>query len=88
VRKADGVTQRLVEAQIVGDSLIGYTDYAWRPERTRVAVSLGDIRSTEVQRVNRARTTLLILGVGAAVAVVTLAVALGDLMSGFGDPYP
>ena len=76
--KADGAKQVILEPTIAGDSLIGSTPTV-RRDRDRVSVALGDIRSIEVQRINRVRTALFVLGVGTAALIALVMVALSSL---------
>ena len=70
--RPDSSTLVLFRPQIVGDSLIGEPvdpDYTRQP-RQRVALPLSDIQSLALRRPDATRTTLLLVGVGTAVAGV------------------
>jgi hypothetical protein len=91
----------VVGPAIVGDSLVGAPAEA-NPKQIaqRIAISLSDIRSVEVQRVNAGKTAALIAGVGlTALIVVAAADCCGPDFkpapsggsgggSGGGDGYP
>jgi hypothetical protein len=86
--RSDGVHQEIVEARIDGDSLVGYSEFKWRPERARIAVSLGEVQSIDVQRIHRGRTALFVLGVGTVVLIGMVMVALSSLDLGASSGYP
>jgi hypothetical protein len=69
----------LLRPRIVGDSLIGESPNSSDPKGTpeRVAFPLSDIQSVAVRRPDATRTTLLMVGVGAAVAGVIAATSEG-----------
>jgi hypothetical protein len=75
---ANGSRIVIAHPTIIGDSLIGSAPGS-DPKRAtpRRAVSLSDVQSMQVHRVNAGRTTLLMAGVGAT-AIVVAAAATSD----------
>jgi hypothetical protein len=65
----------ILRPRIVGDSLIGEDPNPRDPKRSpeRVALPLSEVQSVALRRADATRTTLLVLGVGAAVAGVIAA---------------
>jgi hypothetical protein len=65
----------LLRPRVVGDSLIGEDPNSRDPKGSpeRVALPLSQVQSIALRRADATRTTLLVLGVGAAVAGVIAA---------------
>ena len=63
VERTDGSTVSLLEARIVGDSIVG----VWAGSSSRVAVAIADARRIQAYQLNGDRTILAVLGIGAGV---------------------
>lgn len=73
----DGSKLELLEAFVLGDSLVGEQIYRYR--RFRTAVPVGQIHATEERRVNVGQTVALVVGVvgiAAVIGIIALAEAL------------
>jgi hypothetical protein len=71
VVRQDGVTEQLYASRFEGDSLIGMSS----PEghARRISIPLADIHSVAVQRLNIAKTAVLLAGAGVTAAIIASA---------------
>jgi hypothetical protein len=90
VRMGNGDRLVVMQPTIIGDSLIGARAGTVPPNAAppRLAVALADIQSLEVQRVNGAKTALLIAGLGVTALVVIAAATYDGPFGGGSGEHP